>query len=194
MKHIYCLLLSLTLFSCNSSKDELPFLGQATKQGKYKVPEFIGLTHNGDTITQQDLKGKPYIAEFFYVSCPSICPIVKSNLIKMYHEDGFHDLKFVSFTLAPEQDTPQVLKQYATDLEVLSNQWTFVNVNFEEIYKLANGYLIAALPERTSDGEIPHDGRIVLIDENGHLRATCQATDIKEVEKFKSQVKNYLEQ
>ena len=77
---------------------------------------------------------------------------------------------------------------------MLSNQWTFVNVNFEEIYKLANGYLIAALPERTSDGEIPHDGRIVLIDENGHLRATCQATDIKEVEKFKSQVKNYLEQ
>tara|TARA_B100000809_G_scaffold199477_1_gene199477 strand:- start:591 stop:1184 length:594 start_codon:yes stop_codon:yes gene_type:complete len=192
MKNFIYLTIIVTAFSCGSSKIDLPFIGQETVQGKYQVPNFVGITQNGDTLCQKDLKGQPYVAEFFYVSCPSICPLVKSNLIKMYNEDDFSSLKFVSFTLAPEQDTPQVLQQYASDLGVLSDQWTFVNVNFEEIYKLANGYLIAAVPEKTEDGEIPHDGRIVLVDENGHLRATCQATDIKELENFKKQVKNYL--
>ncbi len=206
MKNFFYLLI-LGLFSCSdgnlpfyepSNNDkalknvELPFLGRETIEGKYKVPDFNGITHLNDSLTQVDLKGKPYVAEFFYVSCPSICPLVKSQLIKIYKDEAFSKLRFVSFTLAPEQDTPKVLKQYATDLEILSDRWTFVNVDFEEIYKLANGYLIAAVPERTDDGEIPHDGRIVLVDENGHLRATCQATDREAVKKFKVQVKNYL--
>ena len=193
MKHLIYLPIFMLVFSCGTTKIELPFLGQETVEGKYEVPEFNGMTQNGTSITQAELKGKPYIAEFFYVSCPSICPLVKSNLVKMYKDSDFSNLNFVSFTLAPEQDTPQVLKQYASDLGVLSEQWTFVNVDFEEIYKLANGYLIAAVPERTEENEIPHDGRIVLVDENGHLRATCQATDIKELERFKKQVKNYTD-
>jgi protein SCO1/2 len=192
MKYITYLIALLSLISCKQEYVELPYLGNETEEGKYKVPEFTGTTTEGKTLTQLDLKGQPYIAEFFYVSCPSICPLVKSNLVKMYKEESFSNLKFVSFTLAPEQDTPKVLKQYASDLNVLSDQWTFVNVNFEEIYKLANGYLIAALPERDSNGDIPHDGRIVLVDEDGHLRATCQATDKKEMEKFKETVTSYL--
>ena len=205
MKNIFYLVI-IGLFSCGDAnlpfyepadaslakKVTLPFLGRETVEGKYKVPNFTGTTQFDDTLTQSGLKGKPYVAEFFYVSCPSICPLVKSQLIKMYKDDEFADLKFVSFTLAPEQDTPKILKQYASDLEVLSKRWLFVNVDFEEIYQLANGYLIAAVAERTDDGEIPHDGRIVLVDENGHLRATCQATDKEAVKKFKKQVQSYL--
>lgn len=171
---------------------ELPFLGRETTEGKYKVPGFVGITQSGDTITQNTLKGHPYIAEFFYVSCPSICPLVKSQLLKMYKDETFKNLKFVSFTLAPTQDTPAVLKKYANDLEVNTDQWVFVNVDFDQVYTLANGYLVAALPEKTEDGEIPHDGRIVLIDEEGHLRATCRATDKEQIELFKQQVANYI--
>ena len=177
-----------------SIDEELPFLGRETVEGKYKVPNFIGVTQSGDTITQESLKGNAYIAEFFYVSCPSICPLVKTQLLKMYKDDRFKNLKFISFTLAPEQDTPTVLKKYASDLEVNTNQWTFVNVDFEQVYKLANGYLVAAIPEKTEDGEIPHDGRIVLIDEQGHLRATCRATDKTQIKLFKQQVANYISQ
>jgi protein SCO1/2 len=210
MKNIFYFLLFTSLISCSDKKlpffepfqneeettidKDLPFLGRETIDGKYKVPNFVGLTQSGDTLTQDDLKGKPYIAEFFYVSCPSICPLVKSQLLKMYNKKEFVNLAFVSFTLAPNQDTPKVLRKYATDLEVDTKRWTFVNVNFDEIYDLANGYLIAAVSERNEDGEIPHDGRIVLVDEEGHLRATCRATDKEQIALFKKQVINYIEQ
>ena len=132
--------------------------------------------------------------EFFYVSCPSVCPIVKSHLVKLYNDPAFSEVNFISFSLAPEYDTPAVLNQYATDLGVNDGRWTFVNVPFKDVYKLANSYLVAAVPERTEDGEIQHDGRIVLIDANGHIRATCKATEQDEVEKFKENVKIYLSQ
>lgn len=174
-------------------QEELPFLGRATEKGEYQVAGFVGVTQDGDTINQNRLKGKAYVAEFFYVSCPDVCPLVKSQLVKMYHdEESFSEMNYVSFTLAPNQDTPLVLKKYAEDLGVDTKRWTFVNCEFRDVYILANSYLVAAVPERTENGEIQHDGRIVLVDGEGHLRATCKATDKKAMEMFKDQVRQFL--
>jgi protein SCO1/2 len=193
-KFLFSVVAFFIVMSCSQEK-EFPCMGIAQKgQQCYSVAHFEGSDQKGNRFTSQDLLGKPYLVEFFYVSCPSICPIVKSHLVKLYNDDDFVEIDFVSFTLAPEFDSPKILNQYASDLGVNDGSWTFVNVPFKEVYPLANSYLVAALPERTADGEIEHDGRIVLIDAQGHIRATCKATEAENVAKFKDDVKTFLAQ
>lgn len=180
----------LALVGCKE-KVELPYF--TMEDGVKRVPgDFIGVNQEGDTVSQKDLLGKPYIVEFFYVSCPTICPVVKSRLVSMYEDERFNKLNFVSFTLAPDFDSVSVLKKYGDDLGISVDRWQLINVPFTQVYDLSKSYLVAAVEERTEDGEIEHDGRIVLIDSEGYMRAQCKATQLDELEKFKDQVDSFL--
>ena len=140
---------------------------------KKRVPDFSFVNHNGDTITNKDYLGKVYVIEFFFTTCPSICPIMNRNLIDVQNEfKNEASFGIASFTIDPEHDTPEVLKEYAENYGVTNPHWNFLTGDKEKIYELANsGFGIYAGAEETAPGGFAHSGLFALIDKEGYVRS-----------------------
>ncbi len=140
---------------------------------KAKAPSFKFIDQNGDTITNEDYKNMVYVVEFFYTSCPTICPIMNQNLIAVSQTfKGNKKFGIASFTIDPEYDTPKVLKEYAEKHGITNPNWHFLTGNRSKIYKLARqGFKLNALKDPAEPGGILHDGMFVLIDKNGYIRS-----------------------
>ena len=142
-------------------------------EGKKKVPDFKFINQDGDTITNEDYLGKVYIVEFFFTTCPSICPVMSKNLVTLQEEFKDSDnFAIASFTIDPEHDTPQVLKQYAENYGVTNPDWHFLTGDRQKIYELANtGFGIYANEDETVPGGFAHSGLFALIDKEGYVRS-----------------------
>lgn len=138
-----------------------------------KVPDFQFVNQNGDTISNKDYLGKVYVIEFFFTTCPSICPIMNKNLVGVEKELGENkDFGIVSISIDPQHDTPEVLKQYAENYGIDNPNWNFLTGDKEEIYKLANkGFGIFANTDETVPGGFAHSGMFALIDREGYVRS-----------------------
>jgi protein SCO1 len=137
-----------------------------------KVPEFKFINQKKDTITNESYKGKVYIAEFFFTTCPSICPIMNQNMLKVQEAfQGNTDMGIASFTINPEYDTPAILDEYAKNYGMTHPNWHLLTGDREEIYKLANtgfNLYVGAAPE--VEGGFEHSGFFALIDQEGNIR------------------------
>ena len=104
-----------------------------------KVPPFSFVNQNGRTITNKDYEGKVYVVEFFFTTCPTICPRMNRNLVQIQNTfSEFEDFGVASFTINPEYDTQEVLKTYAEDYGITNPNWHLMTGNQEAIYALAN--------------------------------------------------------
>ena len=140
---------------------------------KKRVPEFEFINQHGDTITDKDYLGKVYVIEFFFTTCPSICPIMNENLISVQNEiANDEDFGIVSITIDPKHDTPEVLKEYAKNYGVTNPNWNFLTGEREKIYAMANqGFGIFADEDQTVPGGFAHSGLFALIDKEGYVRS-----------------------
>lgn len=138
-----------------------------------KVPPFSFVDHLGNTITNKDYEGKVYIVEFFFTTCPSICPRMNRNLVQIQNTfSDFEDFGVASFTINPETDTQEVLKEYAMKYGITNPNWHLMTGNQETIYELANiGFNIYAAENPEVDGGFEHSGNFALIDKNGFMRS-----------------------
>ncbi|MDC1031377.1 SCO family protein [Flavobacteriaceae bacterium] len=138
-----------------------------------KVPSFVFENQDRLLISNEDFLGKVYVAEFFFTSCPSICPIMNKNMKRIEDVYGARtDFGIASFTIDPEHDTPEVLKEYAEDYEVFSQNWHFLTGQKNEIYALANtGFNIFASINSKVEGGFEHQGYFALIDKQGFIRS-----------------------
>ncbi|MGA0316527.1 MAG: SCO family protein [Flavobacteriaceae bacterium] len=138
-----------------------------------RVPEFTFLNQDSLFISNEDFKEKVYVAEFFFTSCPSICPIMNKNMKRIEARFGSRsDFGITSFTIDPEHDTPSVLKAYAEDYEVVSQNWHFLTGDKDQIYALANqGFNIFASVNPRVEGGFEHQGYFALIDKDGYIRS-----------------------
>ena len=103
------------------------------------IPDFTFLNQDSLFISNEDFKEKVYVAEFFFTSCPSICPIMNKNMKLIEERYGSRtDFGIASFTIDPDHDTPSVLKKYAEAYNVFSQNWHFLTGNKEKLYDLAN--------------------------------------------------------
>jgi len=138
-----------------------------------KVPNFSFVNQAGKTITNKDYEGKVYVIEFFFTTCPTICPRMNRNLIQIQNEfSGFEDFGVASFTINPDYDTPEVLKSYAEKYGVTNPNWHLMTGDKEAIYKLSNeGFYIYAAEDETVEGGFEHSGNFALIDKNGFIRS-----------------------
>ena len=140
---------------------------------KRKVPEFIFRNQDSLLISNEDYKGKVYIAEFFFTTCPTICPIMNRNLVEIQNEFAdMEDLAFASFTINPDYDTPRILKEYAEQYGITDLDWHFLTGDREAIYDLANAgfnIYVAEMPEMP--GGFEHSGLFALIDKDGFIRS-----------------------
>lgn len=142
-----------------------------------KVPEFSFINQDSIQITNKDFEGQVYVLEFFFTTCPTICPRMTKNLVDV--QNTFKDFKnfgVASFTINPEHDTPQVLKAYADAYKVTNPNWHFLTGNKDAIYKLSNeGFNLYTAQEESAVGGFEHSGNFALIDKNGFIRSRTDA-------------------
>ena len=140
---------------------------------KRRVPNFQFTNQDSLLITENDYKGKVFVVEFFFTTCPSICPIMTNNLVEIQDEFGHLDeFGIASFSITPEYDTPQVLKEYAEEHGITDLDWHLLTGDQEKIYELANvGFNIFAAEAPDVPGGFEHSGLFALIDKKGYIRS-----------------------
>ena len=140
---------------------------------KRKVPKFSFTNQDAKIITNDDYLGKVYIVEFFFTTCPTICPIMNRNLVELQnHFKEFENFGVASFTINPETDTPEVLKAYAEAYRIINPNWHLLTGDEEAIYKLANeGFNLYTAKNNTVEGGFEHSGNFALIDKEGYIRS-----------------------
>lgn len=154
-----------------SKSDELSFI--KLNGEKRKVADFLFLNQDSLFISNQDFKGKVFVAEFFFTRCPSICIEMNKNmkiLDELYGDRD--DFGIASFTIDPENDTPTTLKKYSELIEVKSKSWHFLTGDKEDIYELSNkGFNIFSSINEAVEGGFEHQGFFALIDKDGYIRS-----------------------
>lgn len=138
-----------------------------------KVPAFSFTNQDGKTITNKDFLGKVYVVEFFFTTCPTICPIMNRNLVEVQnHFKDFEEFGVASFTINPDVDTPEVLKAYAENYKITNPNWHLMTGEEETIYSLANdGFNLFTARDETVEGGFEHSGNFALIDKKGFIRS-----------------------
>lgn len=191
---IYLFLLVSLLLSCKDKQKRLPFLQLETKEkvvdGKTvidssfrTIPDFKLLNQDSVVVTAKDFNGTIYVADFFFTSCPTICPVMHRNLLKIYQKyKGNPEVKFASHTIDVKYDTPSRMKSYAKKLGVEGTQWEYLWGTRDEIYALAErNYLVAAQEDKNAPGGFVHQGYLVLVDKEKRIRGAYDGTQDKEV-------------
>jgi protein SCO1/2 len=194
---------------CNSNDSKLPIIGErdtierVTEDGKtvvdtiyHTIPDFSFIDQDSNIVTQQTVEGKIYISDFFFTSCPTICPVMKKQMLKVYKAiKDDPEIMILSHTIDPRHDTPGVLKKYADELGITGNQWLFLTGDKEKIYEIGQtGYLVSAKEDENEPGGFIHNGAFMLIDKNRNIRGMYNGTTdegteklIKDLEKLKAE-------
>ncbi len=159
-------------------KDNLGDLSFIVLNGKKSsVPSFGFINQDSIIITNADYRNKVYVVEFFFTTCPSICPIMNQNLVQIQNEfKDFQNFGVASFTINPEYDTPIVLKEYAEKYGISNLNWNLLTGDSSAIYDLANtGFNIFAEQNADAPGGFEHAGMFALVDKDGYLRSRVDA-------------------
>jgi protein SCO1 len=155
----------------DENKSDLVFL--EINNERKKVPDFSFTNQDGKTITNNNYLGKVYVIEFFFTTCPTICPRMNRNLVEIQNEfQEFENFGVASFTINPDFDTVEVLKDYTTTYGITNPNWHLMTGNQETIYKLANeGFNLYTAEDKDVEGGFEHSGNFALIDKNGYIRS-----------------------
>ena len=136
-----------------------------------KAPKFSFINQNNETITNDFYAGKVYLVEFFFTSCPSICPIMNDNMVLLQDAFKFEkDFGIASFTIDPTNDTPEELRNYAQNLGVTNPNWQFLTNSQQQIFDLAKQFELYAAQNDDAPGGFEHSGLFALVDKNGNIR------------------------
>ncbi|ESU23203.1 cytochrome c oxidase biogenesis protein YpmQ [Flavobacterium enshiense DK69] len=143
------------------------------------VPAFELTDQNNKKISNKDYFGKVYVVEFFFSTCPTICPKMNQNMLQLQKEFyGKPDFGIASITIDPEKDTSEHLKRHAETLGVKHYNWHFLTGNKEYIYKLAqSGFNLYAGENKEVNGGFEHSGMFALIDKEGNIRCRRDTYD-----------------
>ena len=141
------------------------------------VPAFKLTNQDNKTISDKDYLGKVYVVEFFFSTCPTICPKMNESMLQLQNEFyGNPNFGIASITIDPAKDTPQVLKEHANLLGVKHYNWHFLTGDKEYIYSLANkGFNLYAGENNKVAGGFEHSGLFALVDKNGKIRCRKDA-------------------
>lgn len=197
--------LFLALAGC-SQTEKLPILGEreaVTKQvdGKtvtdsvyHTIPDFTFVSQYGDTVTAATVNGKIYVADFFFTTCPTICPKMKTQLKRVY--ERFKDnpnILLLSHTIDPAHDSVPVLKEFAQELGVTGKNWLFVTGDREKIYDIGeNSYMVTAQEDASAPGGVVHSGAFILVDKDRHIRGIYDGTTEVGVDKLMTDMDRLL--
>ena len=162
-------------------------------QKKYhKIADFSLTNQNGKTITQANYKDKIYVADFFFTTCQTICPIMTDHMATIQKEIKNDDeVMLLSYTVTPEIDTIEQLKRYAIEKGVIDRKWNLVTGNKEQIYNLARkSYLAVKDNPYTGEYDMIHTENFMLIDKKGQIRGFYDGTKPEDIDKLLKDIKH----
>lgn len=192
----------LSLYACSSSSEkqagspELPYLGRHDFVEKtvnnetvvdtlyHQVADFKFVDQDSSIITPETFEGKVYVADFFFTTCPTICPVMKTQMLRVY--EAFKDneqVALLSHTIDPVHDTVAVLRDYAERLGVASDKWHFVTGDKDDIYEMGlKSYMVTAMEDEQEPGGFIHSGAFILVDKDLHIRGMYDGTKPEQVD------------
>lgn len=184
---------SLPIFN---PRDVNPELVDSTVQHlgyNHTIEDFSFTNQNGKTITQEDYKDKIYVADFFFTTCPTICPKMTNNMVWLQNQIKDNDnVKLVSFSVTPDIDSVPVLKKYAEEKGVMDFKWNLLTGNKKDIYFLARkSYLVVKTGSPEEMYDMVHTENFVLVDQKKRIRGFYDGTNIEEVKKLLEDI-NFL--
>ena len=175
----------LPIYSPSMVSDELVEQDLRHVKKYHRISDFSLLNQNGNNVTQEDYKNKIYVADFFFTTCPDICPIMTGNMLYLQENLKDTNVMLASFSVTPKIDTVEVLKEYSTLKGVDDSRWNLMTGNKKQIYDLARkSYLVAkAIPDVKNHGMI-HTENFVLVDRDKRIRGYYDGTNIEDMDKL----------
>jgi protein SCO1/2 len=194
--------IAVVVASCQdeTSNRPLPILGErdiaANGDTIYPViPDFSFIDQDSQVVNNATFAGKAYIADFFFIHCPTICPKVKANGLRIYEKFKNEDrLLILSHSIDVKNDTVAALRHHAEKLGIDSRKWHLVTGDHDAIYAIADDYFSVAKEDPSSPGGFDHSGRIILVDKNRHVRSFCDGTNAESVDKFMNDIEKLLKE
>jgi protein SCO1/2 len=187
----FCAALLVSLTSCGEQAPPL--------EKFYAAPEFALENHLGETVSTDTLMGKVWIADFFFTTCPAICPMLTAQFEAVQasiQNQGLADqVRLVSFSLDPQRDTPETLAEYAELHEVQAGLWHLLTGDKDTIWSLSNqGFKLAVDPIADDPmNPISHSGKFVLVDHAGMIRGYYDGLDPKSVEQLQTDIERLVQ-
>ena len=155
-----------------------------------QAPDFSLINQQGVSLALSDLQGKIWVADFIFTRCVAACPLMTDKMAKLQEEFATGDVYFVSFSVDPEYDTPDVLSQYADRYGADHDKWFFLTGEKEGIYHLTQAGFNLAVGQQAS--EILHSSRFVLVDRQGRIRGYYDSNENDALEKLRRDIKILL--
>jgi len=159
----------------------------------HTIPDFSFLNQDSQVVNNETFAGKAYVVDFFFTHCPTICPKVARQMLRIH--DRFEDedrLLLLAHSIDPKRDTVGQLKMYATALGVESSKWHFVTGEKDKLYAIADDYFSIAIENPDVPGGFDHSGRIILVDPQRRVRSFCDGTDPESVDRFMEDIETLL--
>ncbi len=188
MKYFYLVVL-VAVVSCGEVKNNhsLPILGHHIYEENdtiyHTVGDFELVNQDSTIITNSDFDNHIYVADFFFTSCPTICPIMKTQMLRVYDEiKEDQDVSILSHTIDPEYDSVGLLKEYAFNLGVETPKWHFATGDKDSIYALAQTYLVLADEDANAPGGYVHSGAFLIVDKQRRIRGVYDGTKEEQVD------------
>jgi protein SCO1/2 len=209
MMRVLLFIALIFLAACDPAKKErvLPFIGNYDIEYKLvdgvevadtvypKIPSFTFTNQNGKKVKSTDFKGKVWVAEFFFTSCPTICPKMTRNMLSLQAstKDLKKEIQFMSFTINPDFDQPKVLKRYAKHYGVDESNWVFLTGDEEETHFIGiEHFKTFAGRDAEEAGGFAHSGAFTLVDKEGYVRGVYLGTDKKQVKQLEEDLRKLL--
>lgn len=156
----------------------------------HTVRDFKLINQNGETITQDNYENKIYIADFFFTTCQTICPIMTDHMVELQQAlKDQSDVLLLSHTVMPEIDSVAQLKKYAREKGVIDEKWNLVTGDKKQIYDLARGSYLAAKENPENPYGLIHTENFVLVDRENRIRAFYDGTDPEVIEMVMHDIK-----
>jgi protein SCO1/2 len=180
---IYALQSPKKMLPIYSPRDVNPELVDSTVQhigSDHKIADFSFTNQNGKNVTQKEYENSIYVADFFFTTCPTICPKMTNNMVWLQNQlKKYPNVKLLSFSVTPDIDTPEVLKKYALEKGVDDTRWNLVTGAKKEIYYLARkSYLAVKTGKPEEYFDMVHTENFILIDKNKRIRGFYDGTNL----------------
>lgn len=155
-----------------------------TDTTQHYIPDFTFVNQEGNPVGKAEMEGKITIVDFFFTSCPSICPVMSKEMERV--NDMFRDeprIQILSISIDPEFDTPEILKEYADNHNAEAGKWDFLSGGKLETYQLAKcGFILPTLDGNGIPDDFAHSDKFTLVDEEGRIRGYYSGTSREDVD------------
>lgn len=176
---------SLPVYQPNDVTSELVDSTLQHVKKYHTIADFSLLNQNGETITQQDYEGKIYVADFFFTTCVTICPIMTDHMAKIQQQlINDQEVLLLSHSVTPEIDSVAQLKRYALEKGVRDEKWNLLTGDKKHIYELARKSYLAAKDIPYSEYDLIHTENFVLVDKKRRIRGFYDGTDPEAIQQL----------